>query len=103
MDTPPQDTRTPADDPEQPAGRRPGSHGAGLATHEQVAGARFPLEEPGDAIEVVDRGLGIEASVIDSVFDPFYSTKFTGRSTFRLLFLRCLRPSLHLRTRRTLP
>ncbi|MBN2723381.1 MAG: response regulator [Deltaproteobacteria bacterium] len=30
-------------------------------------------------IEVTDTGCGIESSEIDRIFDPFYSTKFTGR------------------------
>ena len=36
---------------------------------------------PGDYvfIEVADSGCGIDCAVLDRIFDPFYSTKFTGR------------------------
>ena len=37
--------------------------------------------EPGDyaVLAVADSGCGIAPAVIDSIFDPFFSTKFTGR------------------------
>jgi PAS domain S-box-containing protein len=45
---------------------------------------RFPLDwEPGQAayccIEVADRGCGIAQEDFDELFDPFFSSKFTGR------------------------
>lgn len=30
-------------------------------------------------LEVTDRGIGMEPAVVDNAFDPFFSTKFTGR------------------------
>lgn len=46
--------------------------------------SRFPADfEPRDAdyvcLEVTDSGPGIEAEDVDRLFDPFFSTKFTGR------------------------
>ena len=38
-----------------------------------------PLEPAYACLEVVDHGSGIAAADIEKLFDPFYSTKFTGR------------------------
>jgi len=45
---------------------------------------RFPLDwQPQDlthaCMEITDTGCGIEDKVIENLFDPFFSTKFTGR------------------------
>jgi len=46
---------------------------------------RFPVEwrargqQPYACLEVIDSGCGIQEKDIDKLFDPFYSTKFTGR------------------------
>ncbi|MCP4152652.1 MAG: response regulator [bacterium] len=41
---------------------------------------KFPAEAPAyTCIEVTDTGCGIEEDDIEKLFDPFYSTKFTGR------------------------
>ncbi|RJP88580.1 MAG: PAS domain S-box protein [Desulfobacteraceae bacterium] len=52
---------------------------------EDISGInRFPVEfQPGAAsyacLEVRDKGCGIAEAEIEKLFDPFYSTKFTGR------------------------
>ena len=38
-----------------------------------------PLNEAYACLEVTDEGCGIEGEDIDKLFDPFFSTKFTGR------------------------
>jgi signal transduction histidine kinase len=38
-----------------------------------------PLESAYACLEVVDHGSGIAEADIEKLFDPFYSTKFTGR------------------------
>jgi two-component system cell cycle sensor histidine kinase/response regulator CckA len=48
------------------------------------AGRRFPLDwlprdEAYACIEVMDRGSGIAEKDIEKIFDPFFSSKFTGR------------------------
>jgi CheY-like chemotaxis protein len=51
-----------------------------LATADCLTGMQDPLAQ-GDYVfvEVADTGCGIEPSLLDRVFDPFFSTKFTGR------------------------
>ena len=45
----------------------------------QHASADMPEHGPYAMLEVADDGCGMEASLVDRIFDPFYSTKFTGR------------------------
>ncbi len=54
---------------------RPGEFGAGV---------RYPMDwVPTDGafvvIEVTDDGAGMSATMVEQIFDPFFSTKFTGR------------------------
>jgi len=57
----------------------------GCRTPESIpARHRFPLwwQAKGDhfaCLEIQDTGCGIDAEDLDRIFDPFYSTKFTGR------------------------
>lgn len=53
----------------------PGSFGKGV---------RYPVDwMPADgafvAIDVIDNGAGMSATMVEQIFDPFFSTKFTGR------------------------
>lgn len=38
-----------------------------------------PVQDDYICLEISDTGSGIESDVIDLIFDPFFSTKFTGR------------------------
>ncbi|MEX0943100.1 MAG: ATP-binding protein [Pseudomonadales bacterium] len=51
-------------------------------TEQEISRAAFPSSmEPGDVfvLEVKDNGVGMSPQIIDRVFEPYYSTKFTGR------------------------
>ena len=55
-----------------------------LAPEEVPAGHRFPIDSeppagPCACLEVTDTGCGIAAEDLDSLFDPYYSSKFAGR------------------------
>jgi signal transduction histidine kinase len=43
-----------------------------------------PLDPAYACLEVVDQGCGVAEADIEKLFDPFFSSKFTGRSTFRV-------------------
>ncbi len=43
--------------------------------------------QPGVEISIIDNGIGIEAEAVDSLFDPFYTTKEPGRGTGLGLFV----------------
>jgi ligand-binding sensor domain-containing protein/signal transduction histidine kinase/CheY-like chemotaxis protein len=43
------------------------------------AAADMPRHGPYAVLEVTDDGCGMDASLLGRIFDPFYSTKFTGR------------------------
>ena len=53
-----------------------------LFTAEELAPARIPLEPAPDGnafLEVEDGGEGMTADVLERAFDPFFTTRFTGR------------------------
>lgn len=58
---------------------------SGTACHSELQGFRLyptdwtPSENEYAFLEVSDTGCGIRGEAIDNIFDPFYSTKFTGR------------------------
>ncbi len=59
-------------------------------------GVRNPIDwNPGEgtfvAIEVTDDGPGISATMVEQIFDPFFSTKFTGRGIGLALVLGLVR------------
>ncbi len=53
----------------------PGSFGKGVRTPIDW----MPLDDAFVVIEVTDDGAGMSATMVEQIFDPFFSTKFTGR------------------------
>ena len=45
----------------------------------QQAASDMPSTGPYVALQVTDDGCGMDAALLERIFDPFYSTKFTGR------------------------
>jgi PAS domain S-box-containing protein len=52
---------------------------AAICQAHQVPPAWQPETRPYACLEVVDRGCGVAEADLERIFDPFYSTKFTGR------------------------
>ena len=52
---------------------------SGLSTHNFFVGFNGKQRTPGVFFEVIDNGPGIPREIIHKIFDPFFSTKFTGR------------------------
>jgi signal transduction histidine kinase/CheY-like chemotaxis protein len=67
---------------EQPSGEVRLEVGMTLLTEQELQGAAFEtLQEPGPAVylKVADTARGMEPAVVQKIFEPFFSTKSTGR------------------------